>query len=71
MNAIAIAQAIQLITLATEAAAAASRISALIAQRQAAGTELSEQDWAELINDRAVAQAMLLASISKRQAGGS
>lgn len=70
MNALAIAQAIQLITLATEAAVAASRISALVSKHQAAGTELTEEDWRELLADRAMAQSMLIASIAKRQVAG-
>lgn len=67
-TALALAKAIELITLATEAAAAANRISALIAQRQATGSQLTDADWAALLQDRQIAQLALMASIAKRQA---
>lgn len=69
-TALALAKVIELVTLATEATAAAQRISALIAQRQASGSQLSEEDWIALMNDRQIAQAALLASIVKRQTQG-
>jgi len=65
-TAAAIKIATDLITLAIEVSAAANRVSSLIAARQAAGAQLSADDWAGLLADRQVAQAMLLASIRKR-----
>ena len=69
-TAAAIKVAADLITLAIEASVAANRISALIQARQAAGAEFSPEDWAGLLADRQVAQAMLLASIRKREVSG-
>lgn len=64
---LALSRAIELMTLAAEAAPAAQRISALIQQRQAAGSEITNDDWIELLADRATAQALLAASIVRRQ----
>lgn len=68
--ALALAKTLELITLAIEASAAANRISALIAARQAAGKEITEDDFAALMADRQIAQAALAASIIKRQDAG-
>ena len=67
-TAVVISQLIQLVTLANEATAAAARISALIAKHQATGTDISAEDWNALLADRQIAQAVLLASIKKREA---
>lgn len=62
----AIALAIDLITLATEAAAAAQRVSLLLQKRQAEGTEVTDEDWATLLSERAAALALLHVSIGRR-----
>lgn len=64
---LAISKAIELITVATELSAAASRVSALIAKAQAAGRDITDEEWNSLLADRAMAQAMLMASIRKRE----
>ena len=64
---LALAKAIELMTLAAEAAAAAQRISALIQQRQSAGSDLTNDDWATLLEDRDLARTLLAASIARRQ----
>jgi len=62
--------AVELATLAAEMAAAAQKVSALVLERQEAGQPLSTEDWAGLIADRQVAQAMLAASIARRATEG-
>jgi myo-inositol catabolism protein IolC len=67
---IAFTHAVQLATLAAEAAVAAGRISKVLQDRAAAGQEFTEADLADLLTDRATAQAMLIASIARRQVSG-
>lgn len=69
-TAAAIKVAADLITLAIEASVAVNRISALIQARQAAGKEITQEDWTGLLSDRQIAQAMLLASIRNREVSG-
>jgi hypothetical protein len=68
---IALRHAVELAALATEFAAAAQRISTLVLERQEAGRPLTDEDWAGLLNDRRLAQALLAASIARRQEGQS
>ena len=70
MNPIAIAQLIQLVNLAVEAASAAQKVGALLEERHAAGREITPEDWQALLTDRVTAQAMLLAAIRQRQSTG-
>lgn len=67
-TAVALAQVMDLVELAAQSSAAAQRISALIAQRHARGEEITDEDWMALVNDRQMAQTMLVASIAKRRA---
>jgi hypothetical protein len=66
-----IGQLLELVMLAEAATTAAVRVSNLIAERQRAGTDITDADWAELLADRATAQVLLLASIAKRRAAES
>lgn len=57
---------IQVVTLAEEAATAASRISKVLAENK--GQPLTDEQWRALISDRLVAQSMFAASVARAQA---